>query len=427
MPHEHSTIMPKDLFHEDVLDMNHLATSFYTWTERENIVGASFAVVNQNEVLLSCTHGVQNLSTKETISNQTLFPIASLTKHIGSVLLCLMEEDGYLNLDDPIQKHLPHVQIGPKDLWEKIKCVDLLTHSIGLCSKDQPSKDMLEERGMEAVFDYLKNAVPTKPYHTVYDYVNVPYALIPLLIEKFYGMDVEAFAQERLFFPLEMKQSTFLRSFTPQGATCYAKEYSRSEGILEKEWTGTWNEDALPYLPMYALAGGLMSSTDDMSKWLQWHLRGSLSFSTKECASKGLLTTMLRQGFLKEKPSFDVIRKLYTPHIRIDPIPQYDVAMRSAHEYGLRDYGLGLKLAFLSAFEPLPFSTHNEEVLPLFCMHEGSLRNARSTLLICPRHNLAAIMLTNCGGQDASSNVMFAMMDAIISFEKLSPLPLKTK
>lgn len=424
MHNDYVSINPKELLQEDILDMNHLATAFYTWVERENVVGASFIVVNKSDVLLSCTHGFQNLSTKEPVSSQTLFPLASITKHMGAVLLCLMEEDGHLNLDDPIQQHLPHIQIGPKDLWEKVKCVDLLTHGIGLCSKAQPSKEMLEQQGMEAIFDYLKNAVPTVPYHTHYDYVNVPYALIPLLIKKFYDMDVEAFAQRRLFLPLNMERSTFLPSFSDSGVTCYVKDYVHDDHSPSRQWSGTWNKDTLPHLPMYALAGGLMSSTEDMAKWLQWHLRGTSFLSQKEDSLTGPLMTMLRQSFVKENPSLNVLKKLYTSHIRIDPVPNYDVAMRSSHDYGLRDYGLGLKLAFLSEFEPTPLDNQQGE-LPLFCLHEGSLRNARSTLLICPRHNLAAIMLTNCGGQDASSNVMFTMMDAIIAYEQLSPLALK--
>ena len=427
MPHEHAFMAPQESEHpsKEILDVNQIASSFYANVERENVVGASLIVVNKKDILLSCTHGVQNNVTQETVSSHTLFPIASITKHVGAVLLCLMEEDGHLSLNDPLQKHLPDIQIGPKELFERIKCVDLLTHGIGLSSKDQPSKQILQERGMEAIFDYLKNAVPTVPYHTFYDYVNVPYALIPLLIEKFYGVDVETFAQQRVFSPLGMEHSTFMHAHSSDITTCYAKEYISNAQNTEKKWSGKWEESPLPHLPMYALAGGLLSSSHDMAKWLQWHLRGSWLCHEKTPSITVEIMKKLRLGEEKNTPPFSVIQKLYTPSMRIDPVPNYDVALRSTHDYGLRDYGLGLKLAMRSEFEP-PLVLEKNLDFPIFCMHEGSLSQARSTVLICPKHNLAAIMMTNCGGQDTSSHVMFDIMDHVLAFDQLSVIPLRT-
>jgi len=56
------------------------------------------------------------------------FHLGSVTKQFTATLVLLLQQDGKLNIDDPVSKYLPDT---PKT-WEKITLAELLGHTSGI-------------------------------------------------------------------------------------------------------------------------------------------------------------------------------------------------------------------------------------------------------------------------------------------------------
>lgn len=51
--------------------------------------------------------GLQKIETKQPMPKDALFRIASMTKPITAVGIMILQEEGKLSVDDPVEKHLP--------------------------------------------------------------------------------------------------------------------------------------------------------------------------------------------------------------------------------------------------------------------------------------------------------------------------------
>jgi CubicO group peptidase (beta-lactamase class C family) len=97
------------------------------------IPGMSAAVVHDQHLLWSRGYGFANLEKKLPASADTIYSICSISKLFTSVAVTQLRDQGKLDLDDPVKKHLPWFNIkeaypgsGPPTIR------GILTHSSGL-------------------------------------------------------------------------------------------------------------------------------------------------------------------------------------------------------------------------------------------------------------------------------------------------------
>src|SRR6202046_3028819 len=88
----------------------------------------SVLVSRGTEILLN--KGYEEANVEQNIPNDpnTKFRIGSLTKQFTAALVLLLQQDGKLNIADPVSKYLPDT---PK-AWEKITLANLLGHTSGI-------------------------------------------------------------------------------------------------------------------------------------------------------------------------------------------------------------------------------------------------------------------------------------------------------
>ncbi|GAB5409501.1 MAG: hypothetical protein BalsKO_18660 [Balneolaceae bacterium] len=87
------------------------------------IPGISYTVLKGDQLLLSEQSGYANLETHESVNENTLFPIASLTKIYTTILLFSLEEEGKIDLNDPITNYID------ADIPEEITIAHVLSHT----------------------------------------------------------------------------------------------------------------------------------------------------------------------------------------------------------------------------------------------------------------------------------------------------------
>ncbi len=311
-----------------------------------NAPGAAIAIVHGDSVIYTKCFGVRALGRYEPITPRTTFRIASLSKGFASVLTALLVQDGVLNWDDKIIKHLPAFALKNEAHTQNLTIRHILSHTSGLPSH---SYDNLVEADVPfpMIIDQLKTVPCVWPVGQNYNYQNVIYSLIGDVIKSATGLDYQQLVQTRLFTPLKMTEASLTRTALLANPN-HASPHIRRRG----KWTLT---DVTEGYYSVAPAAGVNASILDMAKWLHTLLGG-------------------RPDIVSPK----VIGDVTAPEIKTRrELRRYHWNGRARHAY----YGLGWRV-FDFAGTKLVF-------------HSGGVRGYVSQIALLPEHDLGIVVLLN--------------------------------
>lgn len=185
------------------------------------------AVSIDGEIVWSWTSGYADLAAERKTTIDTAYSIASVTKPITAVAVMKLVEQGKIDLDAPANRYLPvSLTAAPYDAGD-ISVRMLLEHTSGLprhykfyyADREKPLD------GAEFVRRYGRALLPPGE---VFEYSNVGYGVLELIIEAVSGREYEEFLHEEIFKPLAMANTFIPPIQKAQGpfAERY-REYSR--------------------------------------------------------------------------------------------------------------------------------------------------------------------------------------------------------
>jgi CubicO group peptidase (beta-lactamase class C family) len=240
------------------------------YVARWRVPGLSVSVVRDGAILFSAGYGVQNLSTGQPATAQTLFHIASVAKTMTSASVFQLRERGRLDLDDPIIQHLPYFKVDDARS-DSITIRQCLMHTSGIGHPvdygwDKPEFDdgALERhvRGLQS-----QKLLQIEPGSTSYS--DIAFNVLGDLIAKVSGMSYEQYMKQHIFDPLGMTTTTLM---APRAAhpRLVATGYEQTED-------GRIVESLYPYNRVHVPCGCIASSVSEMSRWMMVNLqRGEL-------------------------------------------------------------------------------------------------------------------------------------------------------
>ncbi len=199
----------------------------------------------------------------EPMTPDTIFDLASLTKPIAtatSVLLLL--EEGRVQLDDPISRHLPEFAQAGK---EAITIEHLLTHQGGLIA-DNPLRDYLD--GPEHAWERICALEPLTEPGERFIYSDVGFIVLGKLVERVTGQSLDDWTQQRLFGPLQLRDTSYLPR-EELHARCAPTELQGDAWLR-----GTVHDPRARELGGIAGHAGLFSTADDLGIFVQMLLDG---------------------------------------------------------------------------------------------------------------------------------------------------------
>lgn len=293
--------------------LSKIRPEFQDYVDRHQTAGTVTLVAHKGKVVSLEAVGFQDLEAKTPMKPDSLFQIASMTKPITAMGIAMLEEEGKLSIEDPVEKHLPEFR-GQQIIQKKegatitlgkpsrpITIKDLLTHTSGLRGGFPPGfGDLYSRRNRtlaEATIAISQWPLEFEP-GTKWAYCNTGIDTLGRLIEVCSGTSYENFLDERLFRPLGMKDTFFYP--TPEQKTRVAMLYKKDKDGLARSdnFLGDAVNGKFP-LP----AGGLFSTAPDLVKLYQMMLnRGTadgkryLSEATVEKMTRNH-TGDLRAGF----------------------------------------------------------------------------------------------------------------------------------
>ena len=179
------------------------------------IPGLALAVVRHGAIVKMQGYGLANLEHDVPVTPDTVFELASVTKQFTATAIMLLVEQGKLRLDDPILSHLPS---GP-EAWKTITVRHLLTHTSGLPALEDGFK-ALRPGGARLnyttaqMFDAATKDTVTFAAGERFEYSDVGYFLLGMILEKVSAQRYRDFLDDRFFKPLGMSSSSVLDQAT---------------------------------------------------------------------------------------------------------------------------------------------------------------------------------------------------------------------
>lgn len=247
--------------------------------EKEQIPGVAVAVSQNGETIYERGFGTRNLETNEPITPNTIFGIASITKSFTALAIMKLVEEGRLQVEDAVSKHLPEFQlVGYEDI-DAIKIHHLLSHTTGLATMER--REHLTD--LDEHLRYLNEKQWTwlgKPGEFIC-YNNDMFLLLGAIIGRITGENYQDFIEKTIILPLQMTRTTYdLREL-------HNFENVTIPYVLEngKPAPCPW-----PTLGNYAVGGGIRSSVKDLLKYGKVYVNAL----NQEIVSKPYRTQMIK-------------------------------------------------------------------------------------------------------------------------------------
>ena len=223
--------------------LKNIKASLQAEVDKGNIPGAVVMINRKGKLVYSETVGFQDKSANKPMSKDSIFRIYSMTKPLASVAAMILVEEGKMQLADPISKFMPEfanmqVSVGTKDSGgnmeyalvpaaKPITVQDLLRHTSGIgypeITANPNIKRAYTEAGLyvpggtdydqrrvtpqEMISGIAKAPLNTQP-GTNWEY-GMSVDLLGRVVEIVSGKRLGDYLQERLFNPLQMKDTAF--------------------------------------------------------------------------------------------------------------------------------------------------------------------------------------------------------------------------
>jgi len=171
---------------------------------RGKIPGLSIIVIDGDERVFIKNFGYADRGERIPVTSDTLFELASCSKSFTALALLQLEEQGFINLDDPISAYLPWFYARyQRDKKQEITLRQLLHHTSGIFWKS--ICNIPEGNANNALEQTVRNIVGIELKHPPgqrFGYATINYDIIGAVIEKVSGLPFEVYMQQKVFEPL---------------------------------------------------------------------------------------------------------------------------------------------------------------------------------------------------------------------------------
>ena len=222
--------------------------------------GAAVLILQGNDTVYSRCFGLADMGTREPVSFETNFCIASVSKQFSAVALMQLAEEGKLSLNDPLSKFFPEFQAS---FFNDITLHHIMSHTSGIPdARPRSDRDFVYFSTDVASVQYMRSLdhLNFQP-GTQYEYINPTFQLIYQIVERVTGIPFETYMHDNVFMRAGMKSC---RYFEPDRRIAHmAHGYERSTD------GGSWQEYDYGEETFFATKadGALYCSINDFVRW----------------------------------------------------------------------------------------------------------------------------------------------------------------
>ena len=245
------------------------------------VPGLSVAIVFDDEVVYLKGFGVREVGKPEAVDPDTVFQIASLSKPVSSSVVAAIVSDGTITWDTRIADIDPSFQLFDAYPTAEVTIRDFFAHRSGLPGN---AGNDLEALGYDrdTILDRLRLVQPWVSFRGGYAYSNFGLTEGGVAAAKAAGMSWEDAAEEKLFKPLGMTETTSRHAD-------YLAAPNRA--VLHVRYDGRWQALAKRMPDAQAPAGGINSTARDLAEWMRLELADGKYDGKQLIAAKAIEAT----------------------------------------------------------------------------------------------------------------------------------------
>lgn len=238
-----------------------LAEFVQATADRFGIPGAAVGVWADGREHYAC-HGVTSLDNPLPVDSDTLFQLGSVTKTYTATALMRLVEQGRVELDAPVRRYVPELELADEAAAAQITVLNLLNHTSGL------SWNLIVDTGdgEDALADFVAKLVElpmiAQPGERS-SYSQAGFILLGRVIEKVTGLTYEKAIAELVLTPLGLSNSFFGPEEVMARRFAVGHNLDEAGELSIAPWTTLRGNNP---------GGGLVSSVADQLRWARFHL-----------------------------------------------------------------------------------------------------------------------------------------------------------
>lgn len=341
-----------------------IAAEFGRWVDQieqsGQVSGLAVTVVQGDKVLLERGVGYADWNSRQPVTPDTVFRLASLSKGVATTLAGLLVADGKMSWNTRVSGVLPTFALADAESSEKLTVRDILSHRVGLPHNTYDNR-IENDEPYPLLVERLNEVPMTCSSGDCYGYQNIAFSLIGDVTYAMTGDFFYHLVEKRLFHPLGMNTATYGRDAL-EHSTSWARPHRRAG----KEWKPFQPKENYYHMPP---AAGVNASLRDMQQWLIAQMGGRPDILGPE-----------------------LLQELHKPLVRT-PRDMSTTPWRRGRLLEAQ-YGLGWRI-YDYAGEPLVF-------------HAGAVQGYRAIIGFLPDRQLGIVMLWNC--ESAAPNGLMPML-----------------
>ena len=224
--------------------------------------GLAVGIVKDGQLVWSKGYGKLDLAKPEPVTANSIFFIASMSKAFTACAVGLLVDDGKLNWNDPVVKHMPWFSTPNPYVTQNMMVKDLLCHRSGWITFDGDLLWYGTDLSQREILDRHSKEPFTHAFRDEFGYSNLMFIAAAQLIEAVSGKTWDTFVTERILQPLKMTRTTVetadLARFTDVALPHVRKGQDPSAP-----------QKSMPYQALKGADGatGINSCVTDLAKW----------------------------------------------------------------------------------------------------------------------------------------------------------------
>ncbi len=288
-------------------DLAHIDQWLQSNITKNELSGAIVMIADKDKIIYSTKKGVSNIDTNRKIEFDDFFKIASLSKVITTVAVLKLYEDGYFDLDDPIELYLPIFKDTKvikstngsdsytlENLSNKITIRHLLNQTAGFAYDGPIISTLYKEKNLaffnpshSSLSSFMKDLSTMPIVHQPGEkFTYGPSTdILGHLIEQVTQQSLNTYLNENIFQPLEMTNTGFdvHRKSPKRLVRSYVKKNDTLKPINKKT-----DFDKNHTTKVFMGGSGLVSTTQDYLHFCQMLLNNGIYKSQRIISRKSI-------------------------------------------------------------------------------------------------------------------------------------------
>jgi len=233
--------------------------------ETNHFPGLIYGIIVDGELLSTHSFGYIDLERKVPTTTKSFFRIASMTKSFTAMAIVKLRDDGKLRLDDSVDQYIPELKM--TDLLTNdapvITIRDLLTQNAGMPEDDPWADRQLAIDDTQFLAMLNQGISMSNPPGTIWEYTNLAYALLGRIITVVSQISYQKYIQTEILDVLGMTNTFWEYSEVPSELLVRGYRWECEH----------YSEENLLHDGVYGAMGGLITSIEDFSKYISYHLQ----------------------------------------------------------------------------------------------------------------------------------------------------------